>query len=76
MKVQAQDLKVGMVIKSGNWKGVITEAPVQSDYKKSDVKIMMDVFPAKIKRKFGEISIVSGGVTDVYFRNTTMIQTY
>jgi hypothetical protein len=75
MKVQAQDLKVGMVIKVGNWKGAVTSEPTQSTYRKSDIDVVIDVIPSIIKRRGGDLpSKVAGGNSTVSLRKTTMVQ--
>lgn len=75
MKVQAQDLKVGMIIKWANWKGTVTSEPTQSTYRKSDVDVVINVIPAIIKRRNGDRpSKVEGGESTVSLRKTTMVK--
>ena len=77
MKVQAQDLKVGMIIKWANWKGAVTSEPTQSTYRKSDIDVVINVIPSIIKRRNGDMpSRVEGGESTVSLRKTTMVKVY
>jgi len=74
MKVQAQELKVGMTFKKGNVWATVSQLPLEYTFKPSEVRVMAMQHAGIVKRSCGHKSIVDAYETDFYFRKTTMVE--